>query len=119
MKKYVVGFLLVSLLWGSVAYAQNVYPLYPGAGTSLAVTATTGASTATALSGAPQVMVTNTGAQTGFVAFGGSTIAATTTSIPIPAGAIEVFSLDPTLGYVSALTATSSTQLYFTGGRGN
>ena len=113
--------LIFLTLFALSAKAQTaVTPLYPNAANaSLAVTATTGASTATAISPAPQEMVTNTGSQTGFVAFGGSAVAATTTSIPIPAGAIEVFSLDPTMGYVSALTSTSTTQLYFTGGRGN
>ena len=114
-------YLIFFALFAFPVEAQTaVAPLYPNSGSaSLAVTATTGASTATSISPAPQEMVTNTGSNTAFVAFGGSAVAATTTSIPIPAGAIEVFSLDSTMGYVSALTSTSTTQLYFTGGRGN
>lgn len=121
MKLKALLFLGLLILMPCVAHAQaNISPLYPNAASSsLAVTASTAASTATAITPSPQVMVTNVGPSTAFIAFGTSAVAATTTSIPVPAGAIEVFTLDSNQGYVSAITSTTTAAVYFTGGRGN
>ena len=117
-------FFVLAAIFALPALAQTsvtgTSPFYPNNGsTSLEVTASTGASTAVAISPAPQVMVTNTGAQTAFIKFGGSAIAATVTGIPVVAGATKVFTLDSTMGYASAITTTSTSAVYFTGGKGN
>lgn len=61
----------------------------------------------------------NSTATTSFVEFGttGTLTAITTTSIPIPPGAIEIFNIDQ-CGYVAAVTASGTGTIYFTKGYG-
>lgn len=89
---------------------------------ALAITASTAASTGVALTQTEypswQEYVVNTGAQTAFLAFGTSAIAATTTSIPLPAGGTKIFTLNEGQTYASSITTTGSTSVYMVGGRG-
>lgn len=61
----------------------------------------------------------NSTGTTAFVEFGGAaTVAAvTTTSIPIPPGAIEVMSIDQST-FVAAITSSGTATVYFTKGYG-
>jgi hypothetical protein len=63
------------------------------------------------------VRVVNDGANTAFIAFGDVTVASTTSRMPIRSGATEVFTKGA-YGFVAALTATGTTNLYFTSGEG-
>ena len=72
-------------------------------------------------SGANQVRVFNNGTATVWIEFGGSVVAAAlATSIPIPAGAVEVFSAGAAAStlYVAAIAAGSTGSIYFTPGAG-
>jgi hypothetical protein len=91
-----------------------------GATVSLAVTAATGrvALTAPGGSGGSDVRLYNAGGATVFVAFGNSAVEAAITSMPIPSGAVEVFSAGPGSTHVAAITAAGTATLYATTGRG-
>lgn len=129
MKKILVLLLVLlsctPVLAQQVPGLQTVTPLSPGATVSISVTSAASAATALGLTFTPasnsgaQVMVTNTGSNTAFITFGGSTVAATTSGIPIPAGVVEVFTVNQYMTYVSAITASSTTTVYFTVGIGN
>jgi len=97
----------------------------PGQTKSLSVT-TTSASVALGMSQGPvrlQVRIYNAGGSTAFVRFGSSagTVTAVTTDMPVPAGAIEVFTVFNTDGYTitaAAITSAGTATLYFTAGTG-
>jgi hypothetical protein len=92
-----------------------------GATVNLAVTTTTGsvALTAVGSQGGMEVRLYNAGTATVFVNFGISTVAATAAAgFPLPAGAIEIFSVGPGVTHVAAITAASTATLYATSGRG-
>lgn len=91
-----------------------------GATVSLAVTTTTGsvALTAPGGSGGSDVRLYNAGGSLVFVAFGSSTVQAAVTSLPLPAGQTEVFSVGPGSTHVAAITASGTATLYATTGRG-
>ena len=127
MKKIIL-FLL--LLFPFSAFAQQTInpaaiPFSPGQTLSISVTSSPSAGQLVGVSFTPtltsaQVMVTNTGANVCFVAFGAtSAVSATTSSTPIPAGAIEIFTINQNSQYVSAVTSSSTTTCYFTAGVGN
>lgn len=100
-------------------------PLWGGNTVNLAVTSTTGN---VALPGRVsynklQVRLYNAGGATAFVNCGGSTVTASaTTDIPIPAGAVEVMTLDfpatVTTPYIAAVTSAGTATLYITPGDG-
>lgn len=90
-------------------------------------TATISATTSTANvkvadgSGERQVRIFNAGSSTAFLAFGkDNTVAATTTGMPIGAGAIEVISIQPdgTALWAAAITASGTATIYLTPGSG-
>lgn len=88
---------------------------------NLSVTTATG-SVARTLSGhvgGDEVRVANTGTAVAFVEFGASGITASvTTSFPVLPGTAEVFSVNPLQTNVAAITASGTTTLYITTGRG-
>lgn len=90
-----------------------------GATVSLAVTNTTGRVARTMLGElAGQVRLVNSGTVIVFVAFGGSTIDATTAGIPLLPGTAEVFTLTSDQTNIAGITASGTATLYATTGRG-
>lgn len=89
----------------------------PASTVNIDVAATT-ANVALGGTGNKQVRVMNNGTATAWIEFGGSAVAAVlTTSIPVPAGAVEVFSTNQS--YAAAIAAGSTGKIYFTTGNGN
>ncbi len=86
--------------------------------------AATGTTSAVALGtpsgqGGMAVRVFNAGAATVFIEFGVSTVeAATASSMPVPAGAVETFSVGPSVTHAAAITASGTATVYFTPGQG-
>lgn len=122
MKKLLALLLLISI----PSYAQEgpaLEPFFPIGTASLAVTiGSSSASSATALTGTElptwQEYCVNTGTAPVFVAFGVSTVSATTSSIPIPTNTPIYFTLNEGQQYISGISATGSATLYCVGGRG-
>lgn len=120
--KQIIALVGLLALLPLAAYAQQqLMPFQPS--TTLTVSVSSSASTAT-LVPAPsnpswQEMLTNGGTQLAFCKFGGSTVTATTSDTPIPAGVVEVFTLDQDQKYISCITSTSTTTVYATGGKGS
>jgi hypothetical protein len=88
---------------------------------NISVAATTANVLIENFSGANQIRVFNNGSATAWIEFGGSGVVATlTSSIPIPAGAIEVFSVGSAAStvYAAAIAAASTGSIYFTPGSG-
>jgi hypothetical protein len=82
---------------------------------SLAVTT---ASTRVALDVNSRVVrVVNDGTATAFIQFGDSNVTANTAKMPIKAGATETFTTG-TASHVAAVTASGTTNMYFTNGEG-
>ena len=67
--------------------------------------------------GARHVRVYNAGAVIVFLQFGDSTVAATTAKMPIPPGAVEVFTLGGAT-YAAVITSSGTADIYFTPGMG-
>lgn len=69
-----------------------------------------------------QVRVYNAGSATVFINRGSSTVTATTSNMPVPAGAIEVITFNnlPTnpITHVAAITSSGTATVYFTTGDG-
>ena len=63
------------------------------------------------------IRIANVGTQTVFLAFGTGT-ASVTTSMPIPAGGVEVFSCPGGLSTLSVIAAATGSTLYATPGTG-
>lgn len=82
---------------------------------SLAVTTTTGR--VATVGDASTIRIYNAGTATVFVKFGGSSVTAATTDMPIPAGVVETFRTG-TLTHVAAITASGTATLYVTSGEG-
>jgi hypothetical protein len=74
-------------------------------------------STATPTPGCAQIRVFNSGSAITFIAFGGSTVTATTSSLPIAPNSVEVFTM-PLTGIYAAAIGTSGNTIYFTPGDG-
>lgn len=91
-----------------------------GATVNLSVTTSSGNVALTGVGTGANVRLYNAGTATVFVAFGTSSAAAATTSagIPIPAGAIEIYTVGPTITYLAAITASGTATLYATTGQG-
>jgi hypothetical protein len=68
--------------------------------------------------GGASVRLYNSGSVTVFVQFGNSSVAATTSHMPIPAGAAESFQIGPGVTHVAGITASSTATLYATPGCG-
>lgn len=69
--------------------------------------------------GGISVRIYNAGPATVFIEFGTSAVtAATATSIPVPAGAIETQVVGPAITHVAAITASGTATVYFTPGQG-
>lgn len=110
------------------AYWITPYPFEPsggGLGVSLSCTTTSGTSSRTALVGTGNTFViSNTGEVWGFVAFGDSSIAATTAYMAIPPGASVTISLvAPDRGatewtHVAGITASGTTTIQISRGFG-
>lgn len=66
------------------------------------------------------VRLHNAGSATVFISFGTSSAAtaATATGMPLPSGAVEIFSCSPTVTHIAAITASGSATLYATLGHG-
>ena len=67
--------------------------------------------------GSRSVRIYNAAAVTVFIQFGGSTVTATTSHMPIPSGAVETFEVGSAT-YIAGITAGTSGTLYVTSGRG-
>ena len=100
-------------------------PFHPIPGSTISISATTSsASAAFKISRTDrfQVRLYNAGAATVFVNRGGSSVAATTSSMPIPSGAVEVLTFDnhpaDPVTHVAAITASGTATLYATQGEG-
>lgn len=63
------------------------------------------------------VRVVNDGAATAFIQFGDVTVVATLAKMPIRAGATETFTKG-SAGYMAAIVASGTSQLYVTAGEG-
>ena len=100
-------------------------PFHPVVGSTVSISATT-SSSATALSSVPvgrfHLRIFNAGSATVFITRGGSTVAATTSSYPVPSGAIEVITINNPdanpVTHVAAITASGTATVYFTVGWG-
>ena len=64
------------------------------------------------------VRVYNGTGVTVFVQFGISTVTATTSHMPVPAGGVEIFELSPNVTHIAGITAGGTGTLYATTGRG-
>lgn len=98
-------------------------PFFPGATVSLSATSSTGRVLLTGAAKRPggTLRLYNAGAETVFIAFGNDTITAALTSMPIPAGYVEVLSLpdnDAAQWYLAGITASGACTLYATIGNG-
>jgi hypothetical protein len=67
-----------------------------------------------------QVRLHNSSTQTAFVVFGTSSsiTASTTTSMPLPPGDVEVFTVPPQTSYVAVIGTSSTGTFYATPGEG-
>ena len=114
---FLIGLLIVCPAMAQVA----ALPIQPG--NTITVSASTSASTAVALpiGSVPswQIELQNAGSSVAFCAFGGSTLAATTSSYPIMPGVDKVVTVDQDRKYISCITASGSATIYATGGIGN
>jgi hypothetical protein len=92
-----------------------------GATTSMAVTAGSAVVALTDIGhlGGDEVRVVNAGTVNAFIEFGNSAVsAATSTSIIVLAGTVEVFGVGPGATHVAAIAPSGTPTLYFTTGRG-
>lgn len=94
-------------------------PFTPGDSTSLDATDTTG-SVALPTSGGMQVLIFAPAANdVAFIAFGGSTVVATTADIAVPPGFNRIFTIPPGVTHVAAICdSTETASLFFTCGDG-
>jgi hypothetical protein len=111
--------------------SMNVYvfPFEPTAGSTVSISPTASSAVKTLLNNikTPQpqgrdraIRVFNSGTLTAFVEFGTATsvVATTSNSMPVPAGAVEVFS-GVSVSHIACLaTGTGSGAVYFTAGEG-
>lgn len=91
-------------------------PFTPGASATLSASNTTGR---VALGGSGfQVLIYSAGSATTFIAFGDSTVTATTSGIAIPSGFNRIFTIPAGATHVAGITASSTATVYFTRGDG-
>jgi len=67
----------------------------------------------------PDVRIYNAGTVPVFIVFGDSTVTATTARMPIPPGAVEVFTMGAQATHMAGITASGSAVVYATTGRGS
>ena len=98
----------------------DVNAFYPNGSTvNLTASTSSGRVAVTGPGTGANVRVYNSGTDTAFIAFGDSTVtASTTTGMPIPGGAVEMFTLPQNITNIAAITASGSPVLYFTTGQG-
>lgn len=100
---------------------MTVQAFCPSVAGTVSIAATTSTSSA-ALSlpgSSAQVLVSNAGSVTAFIAFGDSTIVAVaTTSTPVLAGTQQVFTRPYSSTHVATITGTGTATVYFTPGVG-
>lgn len=103
------------------AAAQYDFLPYP-VNTATATAATTTAATALVLPSPVgrrfQVRVVNVGATPVFINFGTAGVAATTASMPVAAGATNIFSVPEGTTHVGTIVGTGTAVIYFTAGEG-
>jgi len=97
----------------------------PASTTTIVATTTSGSA---AIAGEPsgaaagwiQVRLVNTGGSTAYMEFGAATVVATVAaSLPLPAGAVEVLTIDAKLcPYMAVITSSSTTSVSVTPGDG-
>ena len=101
---------------------MDASPFTPDAtGTRSATSTPTSGATALAIASAnQQVLVTNIAAVPVFIAFGDSTVSATTSSgCPVAAGGARLFTVGPGVTHVAVVSATTAAAAtYFTSGHG-
>lgn len=101
-------------------------PFHPIADSTVSISASTSSSRValqkTPSTGEFHLRIHNAGAATIFFNRGGSTIDATTSNMPIPAGAVEVITINNAqkepVTHVAAITASGTATVYFTVGWG-
>lgn len=91
-----------------------------GSTVNLALSTSTGNVALPGVGNGANVRVYNAGTTAGFITFGtASTVtAALATSMPIPPGAVEMFTLPAGITYVAGISASGAPTLYFTTGQG-
>lgn len=121
MKTSLIAFLLVVGFVGTAHAFDASLPFHVGTTISVSVTNSASSAAAIPIASNPswQILVQNTGANLAFCKLGGSTITATTTDFPVPAGIIETLTIDQDSKFISCITASSTTTVYVTGGVGH
>ena len=103
---------------------MRVEPFKPASTTSLACSTSSDRVQIVGIIGTPlmQVRLYNSGSVTVFVKFGGASVTAAVTDLPIPAGTVEVLSCkgygSTHITYIAGITASSTATLYITSGEG-
>ena len=96
-------------------------PLQGGATQNIAVTASTQNQVITPNGiGYRSIRIVNVGTQTVFVTFGkdNTVTASLTTSMPVAASSVEVFTLDQDITYIAVIAAATGSTVYYTVGQG-
>jgi hypothetical protein len=113
--------LLAALAAPLPAGAQYAFQPF-GLGTASVTATTSSAATALTLPPVPprrmQVRIYNAGAATVFILLGTSGAVATTGNLPVPSGAIEVFSVPEGTTHVATITSSGTAVVYFSPGEG-
>lgn len=120
MKSLALSLLL--LFFAEPVWAETAaLPIHPVATITVATTSSASSAQALPIGSLPswQVELQNTGSVIAFCAFGGSTIAATTSGYPVQPGVDKVITVDQDAKYISCITASSTTTVYASGGVGN
>jgi hypothetical protein len=99
--------------------SYNSEPFCPGSTVTLAVTGTSARATLSKTGYPPNTVEVQsaTGGSIAFLAFGDSTVTATTSGYPILPGVDKVISVPPDVTHIAAI-GTTGTTLYFTSGTG-
>ena len=88
----------------------------PNKANTVSISATT-STNRVALSGAGKaVRIYNSGATPVFLQIGDSTVVATTSNMPLAAGATENFGINKNITHIAAITGTGTTTVYITRG---
>src|SRR5690348_3136065 len=96
---------------------QRPFQPLPGASTTKLTASTSSGRTAFAIAPNPgvydnQVRFHNAGTVLAFLRIDGSTVTAATTDMPLPAGAVEVLTVQGTDTYFAAITASGTADIY-------
>jgi len=119
MLKLIRAGIVVLALSSPIAWAQAPFAITNTS--TVNISATTSSASVALPSGIPSrsLRIFNNAGAVAFIAFGGSSItAATSTSVPIAVGAVEVLSIPPEATYVAAILASGTGTVYFTVGFG-